>query len=375
MAREPGGPFLCAPPVEVSKPVEGLGDPPPECRAENKSVKNRLTHSQPILIAAPVAMVATVGVVDYLTGLEYSADVFYLVPIAAAVWFVGRRYGIALAAVSAATSFAVNTLPKVNTSHLSIVTWNTLILLMFFLVVVGILSRLRELHRQLEQRVQERTAALRAEIAEREHLEKEILNVSEAERQRIGRDLHDSLGQQLTAAALAGKALVEQLTNAPVRAKAARQIVRLIEDGIDLARRLAHGLAPVELTAAGLMEAFEELTDTVSERFPVECQFLCDVPVVIPEATTATHLYRIAQEAINNALKHGHAHRIVVQLARTEAGTVLEIADDGVGLSDSSSAGRGMGLRIMAHRTAMLGGAFSARRAGERGTVVTCTVP
>jgi len=344
-------------------------------RALNSLGKNGWSHPRPILIAAPVAIVMTVGWVDYVTGLEYSADVFYLVPIAVAVWFVGRRYGVALAVVSAATSFAVNTPPKVNTSRLSIVTWNTLILLMFFLVVVWILSRLRELQRQLEQRVQERTAALRAEIAEREYLEREILNVSESERQRIGRDLQDRLGQQLTAAALAGKALVERLTNAPTRAKAARHIVTLVEDGIDLARRLAHGLAPVELTAAGLMEAFEELTETVSERFGVQCHFLCDVPVLIPEAATATHLYRIAQEAINNALKHGHANRIVVQLARTETGTVLEIVDDGVGLSDPSPSGHGMGLRIMAHRTAMIGGSFAARRAVEHGTVVSCTVP
>ena len=335
----------------------------------------RPAHARLILIAAPAAIVATVAWVDYATGLEYSADVFYLVPIAVAVWFVSRRYGLALAAVSAATSFAVNALPKVKTSHLSIVAWNTLILLTFFLVVVWILSRLRELQRQLERRVQERTAALRAEIAEREHLEKEILNVGETERQRIGRDLHDSLGQQLTAAALAAKTLVERLTNAPESQRAARQIVTLVEDGIDSARRIAHGLAPVELTATGLMEAFEELTEIVSERFRIECQFVCHVPVSIPEAATATHLYRIAQEAINNAIKHGHAKRIIVQLARTEGGTMLEIVDDGVGLPDSSRATPGMGLRIMAHRTAMIGGAFAARRATDRGTVVTCTVP
>src|SRR5262249_31223590 len=241
-------------PLSASALRVGRSDREPGARGSlRSSVKNPLTDSRIVLFAMPVGIVVTVGLLDYFTGLEYSADVFYLVPIAAAVWFVGRRYGVALAVVSAATSFAVNALPKVNTSRLSIVTCTTLIFSMFFLVVAWTLSRLRELQRQLERRVEERTAALRAEIAEREHLEKVILNVSETERQRIGRDLHDGLGQQLTAAALAAKTLMEQLTDAPKSAGAARQIVALVEDGIDLARRFAHGLAPVELSAAGLM--------------------------------------------------------------------------------------------------------------------------
>jgi signal transduction histidine kinase len=97
--------------------------------------------------------------------------------------------------------------------------------------------------------------------------------------------------------------------------------------------------------------------------------------VLIPEAATATHLYRIAQEAVSNALKHGQAKRIIVRLARTEAGTILEILDDGVGVPDPLPPQRGMGLRIMAHRATMIGGTLTVRRGPAGGTVVTCTVP
>ncbi len=350
---------------------------PPSSRSS--TVKRRLPtiqwRSRPALVAALLAIELGVAVADYFTGLEYSIDVFYLIPIALAVWFLGRSPGVAFAVASAAASFAMNGLPKVAGSRLPVVSWNAAILLVFFLVVVWILSHVRRLHRQLEQRVQERTAALCTEIVERERLEKALLSVSEAERQRIGHDLHDSLGQQLTAAALACKALMERSSDAATTARAAGAALALVEDCIDLARRLARGLAPVQVTTAGLMEAFEEFADTASECLGVDCRFVCNVPVLIPDPTTATHLYRIAQEAINNAVKHGNAKRIVVQLAKTEAGTVLEIADDGVGLPEPLPTGHGMGLRVMAHRATMIGATFTIRRATTGGTVVTCTVP
>jgi len=320
-------------------------------------------------------MVLLVGAIDHLTGLEFSIDIFYLVPIVLAVWFAGRWYGMVFSVVSAATSFAVNGLPKAQGTHLLVVSWNALILLLFYLVVVWILDRWRELQRQLEARVRERTAALQTEIGERERLEKEVLHVVEREQQRIGRDLHDSLCQHLTATALAGKVLEEQLGAQSAPAAAALRVVGMVEEGIILARNLAHGLMPVELESTGLMDAFEELAETISEQFHITCQFTCEVPVLIPEASTATHLYRIAQEAVSNAIKHGRAKQIAIQLTKTEEGTMLEISDDGLGMPSPLPAGRGMGLRIMAHRAIMISGHLTVHCGATGGTVVTCVLP
>jgi signal transduction histidine kinase len=327
------------------------------------------------LVAGVLVIVAVVGVADYLSGYEIFFSAFYLVAVALAAWFVGKWFGVIVSVLSVAIWLAGDVAAGAHYSSSFVPIWNVAVLTAVYVIVVWLVDRLRTLHEELEDRVQQRTLALAQEMAERERLEKEILNIVEREQQRIGHDLHDSLGQHLTAAAFAGKVLSDQLADQPVPAAAARRVVTLVEDGIALTRTLARGLTPVELTADGLMEAFEELSDSTSERFRVECRFECDVPVLVPEAGTATHLYRIAQEAIHNAIKHGQAKRIIVQLSRTEAGTVLEILDDGVGLPERLPAQRGMGLRIMAHRATMIGGALTVRRGPAGGTVVTCAVP
>ncbi len=332
-------------------------------------------RSRRFFVLVCLGVLGLVGAIDYLTGFEIFFSVFYLLGIGLAVWFVSRGFGLLLSILSVAVWIMGDLAAGAHYSSPFIPIWNAAVFTAFYFVVVWLLDRLRSLHKELENRVQQRTLALAQEMVERERLEKEILNVVEREQQRIGHDLHDSLGQHLTAAAFAGKVLSEQLAGQPVPAAAARRVVTLVEDGIALTRTLARGLTPVELTADGLMQAFEELSDSASERFGVECRFDCDAPVLVPEAAMATHLYRIAQEAIHNAIKHGQAKRIIVQLARTEAGTMLEIIDDGVGLPDPLPAQRGMGLRIMAHRATMIGGTFTVRRGAAGGTVVACTMP
>lgn len=332
-------------------------------------------RSRQFFVLACLGVLTLVGLVDYLTGFEVSFSVFYLLGIGLAVWFVSKGFGLLLSILSVAVWLVGDIAAGAHYSSPFIPVWNVAVVTAFYFIVVWLLARLRSLQKELENRVQQRTIALTQEMTERERLEKEILNVVEREQQRIGHDLHDSLGQHLTAAALAGKVLSDQLADQPVPAAAARRVVALVEDGIALTRTLARGLTPVELAADGLMEAFEELSDSTSERFRVECRFECDVPVLIPEAVTATHLYRIAQEAINNAIKHGQSKHIIMQPAKTEAGAVLEILDDGAGLPDPLPAQHGMGLRIMAHRATMIGGALTVRRGPGGGTVVTCTVP
>ncbi|MGD0615296.1 MAG: ATP-binding protein, partial [Verrucomicrobiota bacterium] len=320
-----------------------------------------------------LAIVALIGVVDYLTGFETSFSVFYLLAIGLAAWFVGRGFAIFISILSVTVSLAGDLARGARFSNPLIPLWNAVVLLMFYLVVVWLLASLRSLYRNLEGQVRQRTSALTEEIAERERLERELLEISEREQRRIGQDLHDSLCQHLTGATLAGQVLEEKLAalNLPVAADAGK-IVELVEEGIDLSRKLAKGLYPVEMEADGLMLALEEYVATTSELFKVACRFECDLPVLIHDPATAGHLYRIAQEAVGNAIKHGKAENILIRLDASEKATVLSVKDDGVGLPEPLPKNRGMGLRIMAHRSGMIGGVFNARRDETGGTLVIC---
>jgi signal transduction histidine kinase len=250
------------------------------------------------------------------------------------------------------------------------------VLLTFYLVVVWLVGNLRSVNRDLEAQVKHRTLALTEEIAERKRAERELLEISEREQRRIGQDLHDSVCQQLTGATLAGQVLQEKLAakHLPLAADAAK-VVALVEEGIDLSRKLAKGLHPVEMEADGLMFALEEYALTASALFKVACRFECDSPVLIHDTATAGHLYRIAQESVGNAIKHGRAKKILIRLEAEEAGTVLSIRDDGSGLPATLPKHRGLGLNIMAHRSTMIGGRFEARRDEAGGTLVTCRLP
>jgi signal transduction histidine kinase len=324
---------------------------------------------------AGLVSLAVVGIVDYVTGFEMFFSVFYLFGVGFATWFVGRGFGYFLSVLSVAIWILGDLAAGAHYSNSFIPIWNAAILVSFYCIVVWLLASLRSLQKELENRVQKRTLALTQEMAERERLEKEILEVSEREQRRIGQDLHDSLCQQLTGATLAGQVLEGKLAALNLSEAAdATKVVELVEEGINLSRRLAKGLYPVEIAADGLMLALEEYAATSSKLFRVSCRFECDLPVLIHDTATSGHLYRIAQEAVGNAIKHGRAKNITIRLDASEENTVLSIKDDGTGLPEPLPKNRGMGLRIMAHRSAMIGGAFHAHRDENGGTLVTCAL-
>lgn len=335
-----------------------------------KQLENR---SRIALIAIAFLIVAVIGAVDYLTGFETSFSIFYLLPIGLAIWFVGRGFAIFTSILSVVVSLAGDLARGAHFSSPFVPAWNASILLAFYFVVVWLLASLRSLNRNLEGQVRQRTSALTEEMAERERLERELLEISEREQRRFGQDLHDGLCQHLTGATLAGQVLEEKLAarNLP-EATDANKVVELVEEGITLSRKLAKGLYPVDMEADGLMLALEEYAATSTKLFKVSCRFECDLPVLIHAPATAGHLYRIAQEAVSNAIKHGKAENILIRLDANEEGTVLSIKDDGTGLPEPLPKDRGMGLRIMAHRSGMIGGKFNARRDATGGTLVTC---
>ena len=153
----------------------------------------------------------------------------------------------------------------------------------------------------------------------------------------------------------------------------ASKVVEMVEQGIDLARNMARGLYPVEMEAEGLMTAFRELADNITKGAKVFCAFECDAPVLIHDAAAANHLYRIAQEAVRNALRHAKPKRIGISLSERDGRVKLTVEDDGIGLPETGPAGSGLGLRIMAHRAAVIGGTFAIEPAPTGGTLVTCS--
>ena len=213
--------------------------------------------------------------------------------------------------------------------------------------------------------------------AERRRLQMELLRISEREKQLIAQELHDGLCQNL-----AGMAMMSSLQHSQLAAKGlpdaklAKEICDLLNATVNEARNLAHGLHPVGPKGEGLMNALAQLTSTVLNLFHINCTFVCPEPVSLENETVSTHLFRITQEAINNARKHGQAECVIIGLHHTPEGLMLTIEDNGVGIPVKKPKKSGMGLEIMNHRALEIGATLSVRRAGKNGgTVVTCTRP
>jgi PAS domain S-box-containing protein len=213
------------------------------------------------------------------------------------------------------------------------------------------------------------------DITVNQQLIREIIEISGREQIRIGQDLHDGLSQHLTGIAFLSKVLEQKLAaQSSTEAVPAKEITQLVNQSIEMTRGLARGLSPVALGEDGLLLSLRELSDTVTSMFGIRCLFTGDAAVVIASNTTATHLFRIAQEAVNNAVKHGHARQIVISLAANHARTVLTIEDDGVGLASPSDRGKGMGLHIMSYRARMIGASLNVESMPPAGTTVTCVL-
>jgi PAS domain S-box-containing protein len=214
------------------------------------------------------------------------------------------------------------------------------------------------------------------DITESDRLKTAILDISARVERRIGQDLHDGLGQHLTGIAFMSKVLQQKLADqSEADAAAAGKIVSLVNQAINKTRELSRGLLPVVSDTRGLMSALEHLAREVEDLFGITCRFECAQPVLIYQDAVATHLYHIAQEAVNNALKHGRARQILIRLGFDEGRILLRIEDNGVGIPDDRGRGQGMGLHIMNCRARMVGGALEIRRRPEGGTAVACSVP
>jgi PAS domain S-box-containing protein len=210
------------------------------------------------------------------------------------------------------------------------------------------------------------------DITERKHLEQEILDVSGRERQSIGRDLHDGLGQELTGVALMLRGLATRVQGrCPEAVDSVNEIVALVNRSIENARSLARGLLPVRNETGGLAFALRELASRSRDLYGLDVKFTAEVaPELNLDETDASHLYRIAQEALTNASRHGHATLVDIHLKANGLRFLLCITDNGEGFHPPTSPYSGMGLKIMKYRAGMIGATFEIAPNEPRGTVV-----
>jgi PAS domain S-box-containing protein len=220
------------------------------------------------------------------------------------------------------------------------------------------------------------TSSIARDISRRKQLETEVVKISEREQQRIARDLHEGLGQELAGISCMSNTLKEKLVARRASESAdAAKISHLLDVTVAQSRDLAHGLQPVPPEPDGLMSVLGDFAARVTELFKVACHFDCPQPVRMEDNATATHLYRIAQEAVSNAIRHGRARRIDIELSSTPEQLTLAVRNDGVRFRQKRRRKRGMGLGIMNYRAGKIGGTLVVQPGEHHATEVLCTLP
>ncbi|HET9106537.1 MAG TPA: PAS domain S-box protein [Steroidobacteraceae bacterium] len=206
-------------------------------------------------------------------------------------------------------------------------------------------------------------------------LQEEILHIAALEQQRIGQELHDGTQQELTGLGLLAQNLSEQLReDGSGAAELAGRLAAGIAEANRRVRSVARGLVPVPVDADTLPAALADLARSTQESYKLACRFESRGRLRVPDAATATHLYRIAQEAVGNAARHARADAVLIRLSNEGHRLRLEIHDNGIGIRKRRGGGEGVGLRLMEHRCAAIGGRFRLEAGAGCGTIVSCTV-
>lgn len=315
-----------------------------------------------IMIIA-LGLASLIGWMDHVTGWELSLFVLYAVPILLAVWYGNRVAGGLLAVFCTAVWWWANRdeNPYVTIWGYWVAAFSRFVYFCFVVMGAGALksqldadkSRIRALERTRE-------------------LEREIVQVSEHEQLRIGQDLHDGLCQELAAIGCAATMLKEELTShtQTTAAAAAMEIEGLLKNAVVRARDLARGIFPVQMEASGLVVALEELVQNTRRLHRVNLSIETPRDTTIDDPQVGMHLYRITQEALNNAIKHGRAKDIRVFFRGGPSAFKLEITDDGTGLS-AKPKDSGMGLKTMKYRARLIGAELSLAQGPSGGVKVS----
>jgi signal transduction histidine kinase len=342
------------------------------CLTPGKSQLERIDsffRSQPRrwLFVEALGLAIIIGFIDYLTGYETAFWPFYSIPILLMLWFGNRSLAIVISVVSTVAWWWADKASGHLYSSEWLRLWDAIVRLMFFCLAIFAGWTFRQ---------QRDAIRARLELLERSHqLEQEIISISEREQQRIGRDLHDGVCQFLAAISFTASMVSRELEReSHILAKTAGEIASLLQDAARQTRDLARGLTPVDRDEDGLESALQELAASTSRLAGISCSFVCPGPVQVRDNTQAIHLFRIAQEALGNAMKHGKAKTVVIALEAGDDACSLRVSDDGIGFDANGSEKKGMGLSIMRYRARMIGGTLEIQPNAPTGTVVACTI-
>ncbi|HEX4667260.1 MAG TPA: sensor histidine kinase [Chthoniobacterales bacterium] len=322
---------------------------------------------QPVawIVVEMVVSVFLIGWLDFITGYAIRLLPFYCAPIFVVAWFCEKRLAILMALFAGIISLGADWFDHDPDLQGWTEPWEIARHLGSCVAVALVGAALR---------AKSDIAAARITLLEHsQRLEREIVNATEAEQRRIGQDLHDGLCQYLAALSCSATSLRDDLQGLQLTAEArtAGELALQLRDAVVQTRDLARGLAPAHISQVGLVLALESLAQSVSRLQGLSCKFRFQGRSADCDEPSAIHLYRIAQEAISNATRHGGASTIEISLEAGENLLTLRILDDGVGISQPGS--NGMGLTIMRHRARSSGGELKIERAPGGGTLVSCT--
>jgi signal transduction histidine kinase len=313
-----------------------------------------------------ISLMFLIAFVDYITGYEVTIYPLYAVPILLLVWFADLRVAIAISITSAVLWWLVDRAVGHAYSTEWLRLWDSVVRLIFFgLILFAGWSIKRQRYE----------ARARIELLERsQNLEDEIINISEREQQRIGRDLHDDVCQYLAAIGLTVTMLKRELEKtSSIQPSRLGEITDHLRDAATRVRQLARGLSPVDRDEGGLESALEDLAASTSKLTGIACSFVGSGPDLELSSNSAIQLFRIAQEAVSNAVKHGNASNVIVALDSANGSSSLRVSDDGVGFAPSTGERKGMGLNTMRYRARMLGGELEILPNTPSGTTVICS--
>ncbi len=326
-----------------------------------------------------------IGVVDYLIDYPHLLLFFYAVPVGFAAMYVGPSVATVFALLGILISRATDLLSGMPYPGNEVFIWNIVIPFSFFIVMIFALYLLNCVRQGLETTVEQRNKALLQEMHERGRLERQVIELSEREHRRFGQELHELVTHELSSIAIDAHLLTRNLLAAgDDDVSRAREIALKVDRALTKARNIARGYFTLGFDAAGFAEALREIAGRTQKTSRTTCLVHCAEDLAIGNEDATIQLFRIAQEALQNAARHAEATRVILTFERRDDQFWLVIEDNGKGINPAGADSKdgkpprkekGLGLSIMAYRAGLIGGKFLTERSPSGGTRVICTVP